>query len=114
MNGVPYIGCAVSQASVGGVMVSIVAFQAIDPGSIPGQRRFFVFHFKALACQGAFVPSGRVGFDSRPMQLFFIIPFYILYDYTGESSTGGYTVYVGLDLESGKTAMHSGVHGFCQ
>lgn len=26
-------------ASVGGVMVSIVAFQAVDPGSIPGRRR---------------------------------------------------------------------------
>ena len=33
---------ASSQASVGGVMVSIVAFQAIDPGSIPGQRSFFL------------------------------------------------------------------------
>ena len=32
--------------SVGGVMVSIVAFQAVDPGSIPGQRIFlpFIFH----------------------------------------------------------------------
>ena len=29
------------QLSVGGIMVSIVAFQAIDPGSIPGQRIFF-------------------------------------------------------------------------
>jgi hypothetical protein len=28
--------------SVAGVMVSIVAFQAVDPGSIPG-RRTFVF-----------------------------------------------------------------------
>ena len=34
-----------SQASVGGVMVSIVAFQAIDPGSIPGQRSFFLFAY---------------------------------------------------------------------
>ena len=24
-------------------MVSIVAFQAVDPGSIPGHRRFFFF-----------------------------------------------------------------------
>ena len=32
-------------ASVGGVKVSIVAFQAIDPGSIPGRRtRFFPSH----------------------------------------------------------------------
>ena len=30
---------------VGGVKVSIVAFQAIDPGSIPGQRTFFFFFF---------------------------------------------------------------------
>ena len=28
---------------VGGVMVSIVAFQAIDLGSIPGQRMQFLF-----------------------------------------------------------------------
>ena len=33
---------------VGGVMVSIVAFQAVDPGSIPGRRiiffEFFFYH----------------------------------------------------------------------
>ena len=28
--------------SVGGVMVSIDAFQALDPGSIPGHRTFFL------------------------------------------------------------------------
>ena len=27
-------------------MVSIVAFQAVDPGSIPGHRRGFIFIFK--------------------------------------------------------------------
>ena len=27
--------------SVGGIMVSIAAFQAVDPGSIPGRRRSF-------------------------------------------------------------------------
>jgi hypothetical protein len=27
--------------SVGGIMVSIAAFQAVDPGSIPGRRIFF-------------------------------------------------------------------------
>ena len=26
-------------------MVSIAAFQAVDPGSIPGRRRFFFFFF---------------------------------------------------------------------
>ena len=31
------------QLSVGGVTVSIVAFQAVDPGSTPGQRIFFAF-----------------------------------------------------------------------
>ena len=30
-----------SVSRVGGVMVSIVAFQAVDPGSTPGQRIFF-------------------------------------------------------------------------
>ena len=29
--------------SVGGVMVSIVAFQAMDPGSIPGRRTLLFF-----------------------------------------------------------------------
>ena len=29
--------------SVGGIMVSIAAFQAVDPGSIPGRRIFFLF-----------------------------------------------------------------------
>ena len=29
-------------ASVGGVMVSIDAFQALDPGSIPGHRNSFI------------------------------------------------------------------------
>ena len=32
----------------GGVMVSIVAFQAVDPGSIPGHRTFF---FLVCYCQ---------------------------------------------------------------
>ena len=31
-----------SDSSVGGVMVSIDAFQALDPGSIPGHRTFFL------------------------------------------------------------------------
>jgi hypothetical protein len=32
-------------ARVGGVMVSIDAFQALDPGSIPGHRNSFSFFF---------------------------------------------------------------------
>ena len=27
---------------VGGIMVSIAAFQAVDPGSIPGRRSYFL------------------------------------------------------------------------
>ena len=33
------------QEGVAGVMVSIAAFQAVDPGSIPGPRNFFFFVF---------------------------------------------------------------------
>jgi hypothetical protein len=35
--------------SVGGVMVSIDAFQALDPGSIPGHRTLFVIS-KVIFC----------------------------------------------------------------
>ena len=34
--------CGADSQRVGGVMVSIVAFQAVDPGSIPGRRRIFL------------------------------------------------------------------------
>ena len=34
-----------AQAGVAGVMVSIVAFQAVDPGSIPGRRTGFFMNF---------------------------------------------------------------------
>ena len=34
---------------VGGIMVSIAAFQAVDPGSIPGRRNFvFSFYLKKI------------------------------------------------------------------
>jgi hypothetical protein len=36
---------SVACTSVGGIMVSIAAFQAVDPGSIPGRRIFFLFIF---------------------------------------------------------------------
>ena len=100
------LAASVSQASVGGVMVSIVAFQARDPVRFPANAVFLFFILKPWLAKEH---SYRVGFNSRSLQLFLLIPFY-----TGESSTGGYTVYVGLDLESGKTAVHSCVHGFCQ
>jgi hypothetical protein len=32
-------------SSVGGIMVSIAAFQAVDPGSIPGHR-IFIFSYQ--------------------------------------------------------------------
>ena len=36
----------IRSTSVGGIVVSIAAFQAVDPGSIPGQRKlFFLFLF---------------------------------------------------------------------
>ena len=31
--------------SVGGIVVSIAAFQAVDPGSIPGHRKMFFISF---------------------------------------------------------------------
>ena len=36
------VGKTFYRAGDGGVMVSIVAFQAVDPGSIPGHRTFFL------------------------------------------------------------------------
>ena len=36
-------GDATEHVSAGGIMVSIAAFQAVDPGSIPGQRRKLFF-----------------------------------------------------------------------
>lgn len=34
--------------SVGGVTVSMVAFQAVDPGSIPGRRSFVEFTLNVI------------------------------------------------------------------
>ena len=45
----------ISIDSVAGVMVSIVAFQAVDPGSIPGRRSFFF-------CCFVFFWGGEQGF----------------------------------------------------
>ena len=38
---------------VGGIMVSIAAFQAVDPGSIPGRRNFFSIYNQM--CKGSCV-----------------------------------------------------------
>ena len=35
---------------VGGIMVSIAAFQAVDPGSIPGRRKFVFLIFAIRRC----------------------------------------------------------------
>ena len=40
-----WLPCA-SKPRVAGVMVSIVAFQAVDPGSIPGLRRLYPFDLR--------------------------------------------------------------------
>ena len=34
---------------VGGIVVSIAAFQAVDPGSIPGQRTVFFLLFPLIS-----------------------------------------------------------------
>ena len=61
-------------ASVAGVMVSIAAFQAVDPGSIPGPRIFFQreFHKKRSWSSGydRRLPSDGPGFNSRRAQFF--------------------------------------------
>ena len=48
-----------AQHSVGGIMVSIAAFQAVDPGSIPGRRNIFSFFFaqKPLGCAAGYHPK---------------------------------------------------------
>ena len=38
------------QQSVGGIMVSIAAFQAVDPGSIPGRRSTFCCYIAHTRC----------------------------------------------------------------
>ena len=37
-------------ACVGGIVVSIAAFQAVDPGSIPGQRNEPSLHVDVMRC----------------------------------------------------------------
>ena len=38
-------------------MVSIAAFQAVDPGSIPGQRKTFFIFFFLFRCKAEMFPS---------------------------------------------------------
>ena len=51
---------------VGGVTVSMVAFQAVDPGSTPG-RRTFVFFWRSL--QMVLLSSERKGNTSKTSKL---------------------------------------------
>lgn len=44
-DAVLFLFAAIPNMSVGGVKVSMVAFQAVDPGSIPGWRMFFFLTF---------------------------------------------------------------------
>ena len=40
-----WLNFIVFSLSVGGIMVSIAAFQAVDPGSIPGRRKTLLENF---------------------------------------------------------------------
>src|SRR4029434_376011 len=57
--------------SVGGIVVSIAAFQAVDPGSIPGQRKhqFFTQVYKMLASAFWRVLASLLLCRFSPMQL---------------------------------------------
>ena len=55
-----------TRKGVGGVMVSIVAFQAVDPGSIPGQRIASLFG----VVSGKLTKFGYV-FDRKVVFFFF-------------------------------------------
>jgi hypothetical protein len=62
---------ALTMESVAGVMVSIVAFQAVDPGSIPGPRTLFFFFFffclLTLKKKSKVLPRLELGFSgSKP------------------------------------------------
>ena len=50
--------------SVGGVMVSIDAFQALDPGSIPGHRSLFHFYHETFNDYQT-VRNARVQYSTR-------------------------------------------------
>ena len=56
MSNVYLNNTCVEHRGVGGIVVSIAAFQAVDPGSIPGQRTFlFSFScFSVLFCFALF------------------------------------------------------------
>ena len=46
------IGCPIENySSVGGIVVSIAAFQAVDPGSIPGRRSYHSFFLNTNICE---------------------------------------------------------------
>ena len=47
----------VLDVGVGGIMVSIAAFQAVDPGSIPGRRNFLKILSRTFVCLGLICPT---------------------------------------------------------
>ena len=63
---------------VGAIVVSIAAFQAVDPGSIPGRRNIFLFYLAVvnMTTSGSsipiFYPIARTG--SSNAQFFFRAP----------------------------------------
>ena len=68
--------------SDGGVMVSIVAFQAVDPGSIPGHRTLFLLKLCAFFKNIAVVLSSNFNstfflnsFDFKEVWQFFMVIF---------------------------------------
>ena len=50
--------------SVGGIMVSIAAFQAVDPGSIPGRRSLF-FSIKNIINDKTFILEKTASVGNR-------------------------------------------------
>ena len=59
------------RASVGGIMVSIAAFQAVDPGSIPGRRIFFQLRPVPRGINGTDISTPNVG---RQFLFFGLLP----------------------------------------
>src|SRR4029434_5785116 len=53
--------------SVGGIVVSIAAFQAVDPGSIPGQRKQQFFTQVYILCRKGPYRSNAANMSAAPL-----------------------------------------------
>ena len=73
--------CSHLYTSVGGVKVSMVAFQAVDPGSIPGRRIFCNFYQKQMDIMT------RLGCRLRPGKTCFSNANAIVIDFCTEVAT---------------------------